>query len=99
VLARKHLGDPAIRFEIARRNFEEGMQYAESSRCKAASRRAYKAILVGDVVRLVTVLDKAGELDAAKHFQSKALKLINHKAIRNAIESTKRDRSKPETVC
>jgi len=98
VLARKHLGDPTMRFEIAQRNFEEGMQHAETSRYKAASRRAHKAIFVGDVVRLVTVLDKAGELHAAKQFQSKALKLYNHKAIRNAIKRRRRHRFKPDAA-
>ena len=94
VLARKHLGDPSTRFEIAQRNFEEGMQYSETSRCKAASRRAQRAIFVGDVVRLVKVLDHAGELDSAKTFQSKALRLYNHKAIRNAINRSKRPLAK-----
>jgi hypothetical protein len=84
VLARKHLGDPTVRFEIARRDFEEGMQHAERSRNKAAARRAYRAIFVGDIVRLVAVLGKAGELHVAKQFQSKALTLYDHEAIRNA---------------
>jgi hypothetical protein len=97
-LARKHLGDPTMRFEIAQRNFEEGMQHAKTSRCSAASRRAHRAIFVGEVVRLITVLDKAGEIGVAKQFQSMALKLFNHKAIRNAIKSTKRDRSKPDAA-
>src|SRR4051812_41965601 len=47
-LARKHLDDPTMRFEIAQRNFEEGMQDAETGRCRAAARRAYKAIFAGE---------------------------------------------------
>jgi tetratricopeptide (TPR) repeat protein len=96
VLARKHLRDPTMRFEIAQRNFEEGMQYAETSQCIEASKRAYRTIFVGDVLRLITVLEKTGELTLAKRFQSKALRFLNHKAIRNAIKGTKQAPSMPK---
>lgn len=98
VLARKHLGEPAMRFETAQRNFEEGMQVARTSRCKAASKRAHRKIFIGDVVRLVTVLHHAGEIDAAKRFLSKALKLYNHKAIRNALNRSKPHRVRPDAA-
>jgi hypothetical protein len=91
-LARKHLGNPDRRFEIAQRNFEEGMQFAKTSPCKAASRRAFKTIFAGDLVRLITVLHNAGEPRAAKQLQSKALKVLNHRAIRNAIPRSNRTR-------
>jgi tetratricopeptide (TPR) repeat protein len=85
-LAIKHFGDPAMRFEDIRRNFQDGMQHAETSKCKEAAKRAHRAIFVGDVVRLITVLDKAGQYRIAKVFQSKALDLHKSVAIRKAIK-------------
>jgi hypothetical protein len=97
-LARKHLGDPCVRFENARRNFEEGMQYAATNQCRDASIRAHKAIFIGDIVRLVTVLAKVGGLPDAKRFQTEALKIVKHKAIRNATKSTRPRRSRTDNT-
>jgi len=97
-LARKHLGDPSIRFENARRNFEEGIQHAATSKCRDASIRAHKAIFIGEIVRLVTVLNKAGDVRDAKQFQSGALKIVKHKAIRNAIKTTTTRRTRTDNT-
>jgi hypothetical protein len=97
-LARKHLGDPSVRFENARRNFEEGMQHAATSKCRDASIRAHKAIFIGDIVRLITVLEKAGDRHDAKQFQTEALKIVKHKAIRDAIKGTRHRRSRTDNT-
>jgi tetratricopeptide (TPR) repeat protein len=89
-LARKHLGDPAVRFAVVRRNFEWGMSFAKDSCCKEASERAEKANFTDDAVRIITVLDKAGEHRTAKRIQTEALALLNAPAIRKAIGNRKR---------
>lgn len=89
-LARKHLGDPAVRFGVVCRNFEWGMSFAKDSRCKQAAERAEKANFTADAIRIITVLDKAGERLTAKRIQSEALAILNAPAIRKAIGNRKR---------
>ncbi len=84
-LARKYLGDPMSRLTKAKRRFDEGMQYAKTSRSGDASRKAFESIFTDEVVRIVTVLDKTGDSDRAREIQSKALAVLESPAIRNAI--------------
>jgi tetratricopeptide (TPR) repeat protein len=84
-LARKYLGDPMFRFETAKRHFEDGMRYAKTSEREEASRRATEHIFTDEIVRIVNVLDKAGDQDRAREIQSKALAVLNNPTIRGAI--------------
>lgn len=62
-LARKYLGDPLARLESAKRDFDEGMEYAKTGRSGDACRQAFKRIFTDEIVRIVTVLDKTGSPD------------------------------------
>lgn len=85
-LAKKYLGDPAKRFLVAKRNFDEGMACPETrSRVAEASRRATEAIFTDAVVRIITVLDKTGDRAAARAIQAKALAVLESPVIRNTI--------------
>jgi hypothetical protein len=84
-LARKYLSDPARRFLVAKRNFDEGMEHSETSRVAEASRRATEAIFTDEVVRIITVLDKTGDRAAARAMQAQALVVLENSVIRNAI--------------
>lgn len=85
-LARRHLGDPARRFLVTKRNFDEGMEYSETGRAAEASRRATETIFVDEIVRIITVLDKTGDRAAAQAIQAKALVVLQSPAISNAIK-------------
>lgn len=84
-LAKKYLGDPMARLESAKRNFDEGMEYAKTSRSGDASRKAFERIFTDEIVRTITVLDKTGSPEAAREVQSKALAILEARAIRDAI--------------
>lgn len=84
-LAKKYLGDPIARLESAKRNYEEGMEHAKTSRHGDASRKAFERIFTGEIVRIITVLDKTGSPEAAREVQSKALAIFETPAIRGAI--------------
>jgi hypothetical protein len=85
-LAKKYLSNPARRFLVAKRNFDEGREHSETSRAAEASRRATEAIFTDEVVRIITVLDKTGDRAAAKTIQSKALVVLENPVIRNTIK-------------
>ena len=84
-LAKKYLGDPMTRFATARRQFDEGMQYAKTSRSREASRQAFESIFKDKVVRIIIVLDRTGDSDKAREIQSKALVVLECPVIRAAI--------------
>ncbi len=84
-LAKKHLGDPMSRFLLIKRNFDEGMEFAESLRAGQASRRASKEIFTTDVIRLIKVLDHTGDRAAALAIQAQALLVLESPGIRDAI--------------
>lgn len=84
-LAKKYLGDAGRRFEIAKSNFVECLEYSETSQFRDMSRRTAEMIFAGDVVRIVTVLDKTGDFAVAREIQAKALVVLDNPAIRNAI--------------
>ena len=83
-LAKKYLGDPMNRFATAKQQFDEGMQFAKTSRSGDASRKAFESIFTDEIVRIITVLDKTGDSDMAREVQSKALVVLDSPAIRNA---------------
>jgi tetratricopeptide (TPR) repeat protein len=84
-LARKHLGDPTVRFARAKAEFERGMRYAKEKKSDA-SRQAFEHIFTDEVVRIVTVLQKTGDRDAAKLVQNDALSVLNSPGIREALK-------------
>jgi len=85
-LARNYLGDPADRLAIARRNYEEGLQFAETrSRNAAASRQAFENIFTEKALRLIVILDKTGDRTAARQIQSDVLKVLDNAKLRNAL--------------
>ncbi len=84
-LARKYLGDPRSRLAKAKLRFEDGMQYANTSRNGDASRKAFESIFTDEILRIVIVLDKTGDSVMARETQSKALTVLESPAIRNAI--------------
>jgi hypothetical protein len=85
-LARKYLGEPLTRFAQARQNFDHGMQFANThSKNRDASRQAFENIFSEKVVRIITVLDKAGDRDQARAIQTNALAVLDIPQIRNAI--------------
>jgi tetratricopeptide (TPR) repeat protein len=84
-LAKKYLGDPMERFATAKQRFDEGMDYAKSSRSRDASRTAFEHIFTEDIVRIITVLDKAGDSAMAREVQSNALVVLDSPAIKNAM--------------
>jgi hypothetical protein len=85
-LAKKYLGDPMDRFAHAKQRFEEGMEYARSSRNGDVSRKAFERIFADEIVRIITVLDRTGDSGQAREVQSKALIVLDSPAIRNAIQ-------------
>ena len=87
-LARRHLRDPAKRFRVTKRNFDEGMEFFETKtgRAAEASREATKAIFIDEVLRILTVLDKTGDRTAARAIQAKALAVVQSPIISNAIK-------------
>jgi len=86
-LAKKYLGDPIARFTKAKDNFNRGIDYAKSSRTRRASREAYEIIFTDEVLRIIVVLDKAGDHDLAHKIQSQALAVLESQAIRDAIKN------------
>jgi hypothetical protein len=86
-LAKKHLGNPMSRFDAAKMHFENGMQYAATSRIPEASRHAHESIFADDIIRIIIVLDKTGDKDQARRIQSEALVVLDHPKIRDAINS------------
>lgn len=84
-LAKKYLGDPKARLEIATRNFDEGMEYARRSQRGDASRKAFERIFTAEILRIINVLDQAGSQETAREIQSKALATLDTPAIRDVI--------------
>ena len=86
-LAKEYLGDPMDRFATAKQRFDDGMEYAKSSRNGDASRRAFESIFTDEIIRLITVLDNTGDSDMAREIQSNALAVLESSAIRDAIKN------------
>jgi len=84
-LAKKYLGDPSERLAIAKRNFEEGMKFATTSRAGDASRRATGNIYTDEVIRIITLLSETGDRAEAKKIQTEALKTLDNSAIKDAL--------------
>ena len=84
-LAKKCLGDPKAKFSTAKANFDQGMQFARTSRNGDATRRAFESIFTHKVVRIIVVLDKTGDRTVAQEIQSDALAVLDNPAIRGAI--------------
>lgn len=85
-LAKKYMGDPMIRFATAKQRFDEGMEFAKSSRIGDASRKAFESLFTEEIVRIITVLDKTGDSQAARVVKSKALVVLDNPVITNAIK-------------
>lgn len=85
-LARKYLGDPGSRLTNAKRQFEEGLEFANKRQNDDVSRKAFERIFADEVVRIITVLDKTGDSVKAREIQSKALDVLESPAIRDAIK-------------
>ncbi|HTG45388.1 MAG TPA: hypothetical protein VK633_12735 [Verrucomicrobiae bacterium] len=86
VLAKKYLGDPTERLVTAKRNFEEGMKFAKTSKSGDASRRAFERIFTDKVVQITTVLRETGDETGAKNIQTEGLKTLDNAAIRDALK-------------
>lgn len=86
-LARKYLGDPADAFSRAEKQLARGLAYAKSSRRPAAAQDAFESIFTGEVVRIVTVLDRTGSPDLAREVQTKALAVLDRPEIHEALSS------------
>jgi len=84
-LARKYLGDPKSRMAEARTKFDTGLRYAVTSRNPEAARLAHESIFTRKAVRIITVLKKTGDPDAARELQTLALAVLDNPEIRNAV--------------
>jgi tetratricopeptide (TPR) repeat protein len=85
-LAKKYLGDSRKRLAVAKRNFNEGIEFAQTSKNGDASRQASEQIYTDEVVRIITVLRETGDKTGAKNIQTEALKTLDNPAIRNALK-------------
>jgi len=95
-LAKKYLGDAKERLVTARRNFEDGMKFANSKRtanggaddrAAGATRHAIEDIFTEKVVRIITVLQKTGDKAVAQEIQTEALKVLDNGQIRSALKN------------
>jgi hypothetical protein len=84
-LAKKYLGDPKMRLATAKRNFDEGIKFAKTSKSGDASRQANERIYTDKVVGIMTVLRETGDNAGAKNIQAEALKTLENSTIRNAL--------------
>ena len=85
-LAKKYLGDPKKRLAVAKRDFNEGIEFAQTSKNSDASRRASEQIYTDEVVRIITVLRETGDKTSAQNIQAEALKTLESITIRNALK-------------
>jgi tetratricopeptide (TPR) repeat protein len=87
-LAARYLGDPLERLETAQRGFEHGMTYArgqsDPERAEKA-RETFEGIFERDILRIMTVLEKTGDVDRAREVQKKALGIFDSSKIRTAL--------------
>ena len=83
--AKTLLGDPDARFLKAKQNFQLGMRYAATSTLGQASRDAVQGNFTNEVLRITIVLDKTGDHQKAKEFQSEAQGLLNSTNFANGI--------------
>lgn len=84
-LARKHLGNPSDRLTSAQLHFDQGMQFAKTTKNSEAARRSFETIFTGEAVGVITVLNETGDRDGAKTIQAEALKTLNNEMIRSAL--------------
>ncbi|WAC18456.1 hypothetical protein OVA24_14570 [Luteolibacter sp. SL250] len=84
-LVKKHMGDPDQRFDEAKSGYERGLEHAKTSTVPDAARGAHERIFSGEVVRIITVLDKTGDKGKAAEIQKKALAVLDSPAIRDAL--------------
>ena len=83
-LARKYLGNPKERLDIAKQYYEKGFQRYTRNNDKELP-KAYETIFVDEIIRLITILDKSGEQKIATEIQTEALKVLDSPEIRNSV--------------
>ena len=84
-LERKYLGDPLARFDSLKCSLDYGIEYANTRGASNRSRQAFEHNFTHDVVRLIMLLDRTGDKDAARQIQAKALAACDNAAIRAAL--------------
>lgn len=84
-LAGKYLGEPFARFDKAKADYEEGIEYAMTVEKKQAAptRAAFEGIFERDIVLIIAVLAKTGRQQVAQEIQTRALAMLDSPIIRD----------------
>jgi hypothetical protein len=86
-LARKYLGDPMAHLATAKRNFGEGIEFANSSaKHPATTREVTTNLFVEHVMEIITVLRETGDKELARKVQTEALKTTDNPTIRDSLQ-------------
>jgi tetratricopeptide (TPR) repeat protein len=84
--ARKFLVDPENRLKRAKASFDRGMDYAKTKGKEHPAKRAYQNIFSEEIVNILKILEKTGDVNLAKEIQSEALKILDDPRIRDALK-------------
>jgi hypothetical protein len=85
ILARKHLGNPDERLSFAKDVFNSGLQFEDKYPDHVNFKKEIEDLFAWETVRIITILDAAGDTDTALRIQKDALKVVSHPEIRNAL--------------
>lgn len=91
-LARKYLGNPKERFDIAKRNYQSGLEFSKNIVNDAPTRAVFERIFTDEVIRIVTILDKSNERESALKIRDEALKIFDSPEIKNVFKKENTER-------